>query len=67
MSESLVIVSKVKKIVKAAGMSTSATVVDALTKVVEKELHKAIENAKKEKRKTVMDRDFRCESGTCSY
>ena len=67
MSENLVIASKVKKLVKSAGMSTSATVIDALSKVVEKELCKAIENAKKEKRKTVMDRDFRCESGSCSY
>lgn len=39
-------------------MNTSATVMEALSKVIERECEKAIENAKAEKRKTVMDRDF---------
>ena len=59
MSETLVVVSKVKALIKKhADMSTSATAIDALSKIVEKECLKAIENAKNDKRKTVMDRDF---------
>lgn len=59
MSETLVVVSKVKKHIKdKAGMNTSATAMDALTKIVERECSKAIENARSDGRKTVMDRDF---------
>ena len=59
MSEVLVVASKVKKYIKGeAGMSTSSTVMDALTKVVERACKEAIEKAKSDKRKTVMDRDF---------
>lgn len=59
MSEVLVVASKVKKLIKdKSGMSTSASVMDALTKVIEKECQRAIENAQSDKRKTVMDRDF---------
>jgi histone H3/H4 len=59
MSENLVVVSKVKKYIKAkAGMNTSSSVMDQLSKIVEKEISKAVENAKSDNRKTVMDRDF---------
>lgn len=59
MSQVLVVASKVKAFIKEkSGMNTSASVIDALTKIVEDECNKAIENAKKDKRKTVMDRDF---------
>ncbi len=59
MSEVLVVASKVKKYIKdQSGMSTSATVMEALTKSVQSACDQAIENAKREKRKTVMDRDF---------
>ncbi len=59
MSDTLVVVSKVKAFIKASsGMNVSASVSDALTKIVEKECLKAIEGAKAEGRKTVMDRDF---------
>lgn len=59
MSENLVVVSKVKKYIKnKAGMNTSATVMDHLSKIVEKEIEKAVQNAKNDNRKTVMDRDF---------
>jgi len=59
MSETLVVVSKVKAYVKKHGeMSTSASVMDVLTKIVEEKCKHAIENARKDKRKTVMDRDF---------
>jgi len=59
MTEVLVVASKIKKMIKdKAGMSTSAAVMEALTKVVEQECERAIERAKADKRKTVMDRDF---------
>lgn len=59
MSENLVVVSKVKKYIKnKAGMNTSASVMDQLSKIVEKEIEKAVQNAKGDNRKTVMDRDF---------
>ncbi|ADI38622.1 putative uncharacterized protein [Waddlia chondrophila 2032/99] len=59
MNENLVVVSKVKKYIKSkAGMNTSANVMDQLSKIVEKEIEKAVQNAKSDNRKTVMDRDF---------
>ncbi len=59
MSEVLVVASKIKKMIKEkSGMSTSGSVMEALTKVVEAECEKAIEKAQSDKRKTVMDRDF---------
>ncbi len=59
MSETLVVVSKVKKYIKdKAGMNTSATAMDALSKIVAKECVKATEVARSDGRKTVMDRDF---------
>jgi histone H3/H4 len=59
MSEHLVVVSKVKKHIKdKAGMNTSLAVMDELSKIVENEISKAIENAKNDNRKTVMERDF---------
>lgn len=59
MSDSLVVVSKVKAFIKAnGGLNTSGSVAEVLTKVVERECIKAIEHAKAEGRKTVMDRDF---------
>lgn len=57
--EALVVASKVKKLIKdAAGLSTSAQAIDQLTIRIQTICHKAIENAQKDKRKTVMDRDF---------
>ncbi len=59
MSENLVVVSKVKKYIKnKAGMNTSASVMDQLSKIVEKEIERAVQSAKSDNRKTVMDRDF---------
>jgi len=63
MSEVLVVVSKMKKYIKdKSGMNTSASASSALTKIVEKLCDQAIENAEKDKRKTVMDRDFQCDN-----
>jgi histone H3/H4 len=57
--EALVVASKVKKLIKEeAGLSTSAQAIDQLTNRVQTVCLKAIENAKADKRKTVMDRDF---------
>ena len=59
MSEVLVVASKVKQLIKKhSDMNTSSNVMEALSKVVEREVLKAIEKAKSDKRKTVMDRDF---------
>lgn len=59
MSDTLVVVSKVKAFIKNNGdLNTAGSVAEVLTKIVEKECLKAIENAKTDGRKTVMDRDF---------
>ncbi len=60
MSDVLVVSTKIKKYIKEAseGMNTSASVMNALTEIIKQKCDQAIENAKKEKRKTVMDRDF---------
>ena len=57
--EALVVASKIKKLIKTeAGLSTSAKAIEQLTVRVQAICLKAIENAKNDKRKTVMDRDF---------
>lgn len=58
--EILVVVSKVKSFIrKHSEMNCSGAVMEVLTKIVEKECLKAIESAKADGRKTVMDRDFK--------
>ncbi len=58
MSEILVVASKVKSYIKEkSGMNTSGAVPDELSKRVAALLDKAVENAKADGRKTVMDRD----------
>lgn len=55
----LVVASKVKKLIKdEAGLSTSSQAIEQLTVRVQAACNKAIENARSDKRKTVMDRDF---------
>jgi histone H3/H4 len=57
--EVLVVTSKLKKYIQSsAGMSTSANVAPALSDIIRSLCDQAIENAKADKRKTVMDRDF---------
>jgi histone H3/H4 len=57
--EALVVASKVKKLIKdEAGLSTSSQAIDQLTNRIQTACLKSIENAKADKRKTVMDRDF---------
>ena len=57
--EVLVIASKVKAYIKSKDdLNVSASVFDALSDKVRELCDKAIENAKKDKRKTIMDRDF---------
>jgi histone H3/H4 len=56
--EVLVVASKVKGFIKANGdCNTSAETIEAVSKVVERVLSKAIESAKSQGRKTVMARD----------
>ena len=58
-SEVLIVASKLKNYIRAkSGMNTSASVMDALSAKVRQLCDQAIENAKREGRKTVMDRDF---------
>ena len=57
--EALVVASKVKKLIKdEGGLSTSSQAIDQLTIRIQTICNKAIDNAKADKRKTVMDRDF---------
>lgn len=57
--ETLVVASKLKNYIRAkSGMNTSAAVIDALSLKVRELCDNAIENAKQDGRKTVMDRDF---------
>jgi len=59
MSDVMVVASKVKAFIKAnGGMNTSGSAMAALTEVVEKACNDAMENARGQGRKTVMDRDF---------
>lgn len=55
----LVVVSKLKKYVKdKAGLNTSGNVADRLSEKIRILTDEAIENAKRDGRKTIMDRDF---------
>ena len=57
--EVLVVTSKLKKYIRSsAGLSTAANVAPALSDAIRNMCDQAIENAKADKRKTVMDRDF---------
>jgi histone H3/H4 len=58
-SEVIIVVSKLKKYIKEkASMSTAANVAPALSDKIRALCDQAIENAKNDGRKTVMDRDF---------
>lgn len=57
--EILVVASKIKNYIRTqSGMNTSGAVMDALSRKIRKMCDQAIEHAKQEGRKTVMDRDF---------
>lgn len=57
-TDTLVVVSKVKKYIQdKSGLNTSNGVMDALTEVIVRTCDRAIENAIRDNRKTVMDRD----------
>jgi len=58
-AEVLVVASKLKNYIRAkSGMNTSSAVMEALSNKIRQLCDQAIENAKSEGRKTVMDRDF---------
>ena len=58
MSDNLVVTSKIKKMIKEkSGFNTSASLIEALSGKVTKMCENAIEKAKTDGRKTVMDRD----------
>ena len=57
--ENLVVVSKLKSYIREkSGLNTSAAVAEVLSDKVRALCDQAIENARKDGRKTVMDRDF---------
>ena len=57
--EVLVVASKLKNYIRAhAGMNTSGAVIDVISERIRQLCDQAIENAKRDGRKTVMDRDF---------
>jgi histone H3/H4 len=57
--EVLIVASKLKNYIRnKSGMNTSAAVMDRLSDLVRNLCDQAVENAKREGRKTVMDRDF---------
>lgn len=59
MADVLVVASKVKAYVaKSDGMRTSSTAIDALSKLVEEALDKAVETAKEDGRVTIKDSDI---------
>jgi histone H3/H4 len=59
MSEVLVVVSKLKNHIRnVSGMNTAGSVAPALSDIVRKLCDQAIERARADGRKTVMDRDF---------
>lgn len=59
MSEIFVVASKVKKFIKEKGdCNTASSTMEALTQRLQQIVEKAIENAKADGRKTVMDRDI---------
>ena len=58
-AEVLIVASKLKNYIRGkSGMNTSAAVMEALSNRVRQLCDQAIENAKRDGRKTVMDRDF---------
>lgn len=59
MSEVLVVVSKLKSHIRSvSGMNTAGNVAPALSDIIRKLCDQAIERARADGRKTVMDRDF---------
>lgn len=66
MSETLVVISKVKTYIKnkSDGMSTSGAFATAISDVIRARCDAAIENTTKDRRKTVMDRDFEGDGAT---
>lgn len=58
-SETLVVASKLKNYIREkSGMNTSAAVIDVLSNKLRSMCDQAVERAKQDGRKTVMDRDF---------
>ncbi len=63
--EVLVVVSKLKNYIKSSSdMNTAGNVAPAISLIVRKLCDQAVENAKSDGRKTVMDRDFSFNSGS---
>jgi len=60
----LVVVSKLKNYIRSASeMNTAGNVAPTLSKIIRDLCNQAIQNAKNDGRKTVMDRDFQAAGG----
>ncbi len=58
-SEILIVASKLKNYIRTkSGMNTSSTVIEVLSNKIRQLCDQAIDHAKQDGRKTVMDRDF---------
>lgn len=57
-TNTLIVISKVKKFIKEFGYNTSANFCDIVSADIQKALEEAIKHAQKQSRKTVMGRDF---------
>lgn len=57
-SEVMVVVSRLKSYIRTKGMSTAGNVPPVLSNILRHYCDQAIENARKDNRKTVMERDF---------
>lgn len=57
-SETLVVISKVKKFIKEYGYNTSSNFCDLISDDIKKAIDDAIKHAQKQNRKTVMGKDF---------
>ena len=63
-TEVLMVISKLKKYIKGkSGMNTAGNVAPALSAMISQLCDDAIARAEKDRRKTVMDRDFQFPSG----
>ena len=68
MGEQLVVASKVKAYIKSkGGMNTASSLLVALTEQVQRVCDQAIENARSDGRKTVMDRDISGASSSSEF
>ncbi len=65
MAETLVVVSKVKRVAKELGMRTGADAIEKLSQMVEARLKQGVERAKQDNRKTIQAIDVEEPHASC--